>query len=262
MENYMNIQYAIISPGGNDTALVQGIFNPAVKKIINDKIMQKYPNVEQVGFYQSNNKSIRLDMAGGEFCGNATRSLAYLLLAQKEGLVNISVSGTDKLLSAGVKNGYSFSQIPLKENNLIEKIDKNIWKVSLDGITHLVVYKKTAKAELETMKNDGMQLLKKTKLDQTEKAAGVMYVMEDFKIIPIVWVRDIQTLFLETACGSGTAAVGIVQLVKQNKERLLTTLIQPSNNFITTMTMKKNNNYYSEIYGTTEIVMSRKELII
>ena len=45
------VKYVIAVPGGNDTALVYGTdYTPEQKKKINDAIMAKHSNVEQVGF--------------------------------------------------------------------------------------------------------------------------------------------------------------------------------------------------------------------
>lgn len=67
----------ILYPGGNTTAIVEGIPSSQLeRRRINDVIMKQYPKVEQVGFLD---RSLpRLQMAGGEFCGNATRSAACL----------------------------------------------------------------------------------------------------------------------------------------------------------------------------------------
>ena len=45
------IKITILNPGGNITALIEGTNRPKVeRRIINDKIMAKFPMVEQVGF--------------------------------------------------------------------------------------------------------------------------------------------------------------------------------------------------------------------
>ena len=47
----MIIKYKIYNPAGNITALVIGDkYTKEEKRLINDKIMEKEPNVEQVGF--------------------------------------------------------------------------------------------------------------------------------------------------------------------------------------------------------------------
>ena len=50
-----------------------------------------------------------------------------------------------------------------------------------------------------------------------EEAAGVMFIeRKNGKIIlsPVVFVKEINTLFYETACGSGSVAVGIYESFK------------------------------------------------
>lgn len=109
-----NLDFTILNPGGNITALVEGIPDRRpLRKKINDEIMKVFPKVEQVGFLDRSIK--RLEMAGGEFCGNATRCAAYLLLGGKPGKVSLSVSGTDnKKLRARIDyNKLVWAQMPL-----------------------------------------------------------------------------------------------------------------------------------------------------
>ena len=47
------------------------------------------------------------------------------------------------------------------------------------------------------------------------------------KINPVVWVNAIDTMFYETACGSGTTGVGIVKAMKENCNQRLE-IKQPS----------------------------------
>jgi histidine racemase len=104
------MKYIIYDPGGNKTAFVIGDYYKN-KKEINDIILSKHKDVEQVGFIST--KENKLTMAGGEFCGNATRCAAYYYLKGKEGTIKINVSGTNKLIMGGVDNlGNAFSQIP------------------------------------------------------------------------------------------------------------------------------------------------------
>lgn len=45
------IEYKVLNPGGNKTALVKGInYTDKQKRLINKLIMEKYLDVEQVGF--------------------------------------------------------------------------------------------------------------------------------------------------------------------------------------------------------------------
>ena len=81
----MDIKYKIFNPSGNITALVIGDnFTTEQRRIINDEIMSKEKDVEQVGFVSEFEK--KLTMAGGEFCGNATRCAAKFYMQQSNKL--------------------------------------------------------------------------------------------------------------------------------------------------------------------------------
>lgn len=110
------IKITILNPGGNVTALIDGADRSLdERKIINDKIMAKFPRVEQVGFIGYS--PLRLVMAGGEFCGNATRCAAFLSLKRKPGRINVSVSGTNQSLKARIdQQGKVWAQMPIFKN--------------------------------------------------------------------------------------------------------------------------------------------------
>ena len=110
------INFTILNPGGNITALVKEGNRPLdERKIINAKIMAKFPKVEQVGFVDYS--PTRLVMAGGEFCGNATRCAAFLSLKGKPGRTRVSVSGTSQNLKARIdRQGMVWAQMPIFKN--------------------------------------------------------------------------------------------------------------------------------------------------
>ncbi|MBI5356887.1 hypothetical protein HZB78_04770 [Candidatus Collierbacteria bacterium] len=110
------IKITILNPGGNITALVEGANRPNVeRKIINDKILAKFPKVEQVGFIDYS--PTRLVMAGGEFCGNATRCAAFLTLKGKPGKTDVLISGTKQILRSRIdKQGMVWAQMPIFKN--------------------------------------------------------------------------------------------------------------------------------------------------
>lgn len=237
-ENFSNtgsIRFDILRPGGNNTALVRGIItDPEKRKKINDQIMKFYPNVEQVGFINLQ-ENPELVMAGGEFCGNATRSTIWLALNGNAGEIMIQVSGVTSQLRAGItSNGEAYSQMPVYENP--EKIQKDSdptnFIVEMEGITHLIRFcaDEIKDLSVEDTKKAAMALIIEKKLDQCP-AAGIIYTEksdEGWKIIPVVYVRDINTLFYETACGSGTAALGLVLAKQQGKSIKDVSIQQPS----------------------------------
>lgn len=226
---------AILRPSGNDTALVKGIVAKKKRKEINDEIMRQYPNVEQVGFYEfdKNSKSGRLEMAGGEFCGNATRALAYLLLAGKKGKISIKVSGAKQYLEAGIRRKLTaYAQMPIKRSfSNVGTVSKNLWLVELEGISHLVTLL-TKPYSQPALKRKAKRLLQENNLFSTLPAAGVMFIKgyetKDTAIEPIVWVRYIETFFYETACASGTCAIGLWYAKQVKKQKSTIIVKQPS----------------------------------
>lgn len=234
------IRYIAFLPGGNKTALVLGDkYDASEKKIINDAIMAADPEIEQVGFVQDvgdNPEGLpafpTLDMAGGEFCGNATRSAAYYYLQGREGEMVMTVSGGNRVACGVHKAGEAWCEIPVGKGNC-ELVAEGIWQVELSGITHLVLEPETAAPYLEDrdfLKIPGLALIEKFHLNGQE-AAGAIFLERlaggRLKINPIVWVRDIESLFYETACGSGTVATAIV-LANKVKGNVSAEIVQPS----------------------------------
>lgn len=264
MKNKINrktkYQFAILRPGGNDTMLIKGVIkNPAQKKFINDQMMNLFPNIEQVGFYDFDLKTTTatLEMAGGEFCGNALRSLAYLLLEGKDGDLEVNVSGTTKKLIAGVENNQAYAQIPILNDLNSVKILKGNTIVSLEGITHLITKKYPGLNPIQ-LKRLGKQLLSEAGLLKSVPAAGVMFTTQtdtELKIDPIVWVRNIKTLFYETACASGTAAVGLYKAKQSALYRTEIKIKQPSGYYISVSVARNQQSFINaQIRGTVKII--------
>lgn len=241
-----NYQITIIRPAGNDQLLIKGIIDKEYRRAINDEMIRRFPNVEQVSFYEFDklNNLAKLELAGGEFCGNATRSLAYLLLNGKPGTVKLQVSGTQQLLTAGVNTpNTAFAQMPIfAENQFVKKITDSLFRVDLEGITHLVSYENVVGRTPEELKAYAKRILKEQNLLSTIPAAGVMFFTEknnEILLQPIVWVRDIETILYETACASGTTAVGICQSLQEKNNYFKTVIRQPSGQ---TMTIEITKN--------------------
>jgi len=177
------VKYYIYNPGGNKTVLVIGNhYNVNEKKIINDKILNIHKDVEQVGFI--NEMNYELVMAGGEFCGNATRcAVKYYLKSEINNEIVIRVSGMSEELNAGSDEiGNIYVNIPVKS---VE--NKNEFKiVRLEGITHIVVDEKESKKyleKIEDIKQNAKSLIDKLNID--DLAVGVMFTQVKRNILKI-----------------------------------------------------------------------------
>jgi diaminopimelate epimerase len=229
--------YYLYDMCGNKTALVEASnVNKDLRKIINDEIMNKNCDIEQVGFVSK--EEFKLTMAGGEFCGNATRGTAYYYLNGKKGEISIKVSN-DITLRAGVtEDGKAWTEMPLyKGEEQIRKLDNGIYEVIMDGINFIILEENVSKEYLEDksdLKEKTKEILSKYDVSESE-ATGVIFeeldVNNRIKINPVVWVKSIDTLFYENACGSGTTAVAMLESIKCKESKKIE-IVQPSKEVI------------------------------
>ena len=242
----MNIDYKILNPGGNKTAIVIGNeYSKREKKQINDKILKENLDVEQVGFISEKEK--RLEMARGEFCVNATRCAIWEYLNGQDGVIQLNVSGCSNKILGGItkqKDVYVNILINKKISDMIEENHK-FFIIKLDGIVLAVVDEENSKHDIEELKKDEDKIKMKWReimrtFDMTEKALGVILLEKEkgkTKIHPIIWVKTIDTLYYETACGSGSLATAIYKNYIEGIGCL--EVLQPSGNSINVRLNKK-----------------------
>ena len=99
------MNYSIWDPTGNITALVETRVETARQPEAAASILQRHPEVEQVGFVRDSSPGQDMDvqtgcaaflrMAGGEFCGNASMSTAAWYVMRRSAR-NKTESGTDR----------------------------------------------------------------------------------------------------------------------------------------------------------------------
>lgn len=156
----MQLKFLKISPSGNVTVLVTFPYIASIntRQEVSKIIMERYNDVEQVGFisYLKNNIP-RLDMMGGEFCGNATRCLGALLVLDNPSVlkqiapdcwhVEVSVSGVPSLLDVYLAlNGNDINssvRIAMKDVKYSEKMFNgfSLSVVSMEGILMFLLIK-------------------------------------------------------------------------------------------------------------------------
>lgn len=179
------IEYCIFNPGGNITTLVfDNHYNEQQRKIINDKILKKHQCVEQVGFISKD--EIKLEMAGGEFCGNATRcAVKYYLSDDLKKECLIKVSGMSEKLLSGIDNeNKTWVDIPVK--SVYRSTINGINIVKLDGITHIVINEEQSEKYLtnkEKIQDYAREIISKFKIN--DKAVGVLFTEMKDKFIKL-----------------------------------------------------------------------------
>jgi diaminopimelate epimerase len=249
------LDFVKLSPAENTTVLVTNYIHPCYYQSAAKDIMSySHLNAEQVGFItepQHKNSVIRLEMAGGEFCGNgvlAAGALSKYLGLTKGDVFKIESSGSDELLECHVKKledrVFSVkSTMPVdykhKEYRLFtENMGIDGFLAEFKGITHFVF-------ELKT--NINKQLLEKLVKNLSGKisadAVGIIpYTRRnDYVFIkPCVYVQKTGSLVFERGCGSGTLALGLC-IAHRNKENTQLMVKQPGGSISVTISGAKKS---------------------
>lgn len=235
---------AIVYPSGNTTAVVFDQMLDTDRAQLNTQVMDAWkqkassrPEIEQCCFVtvpQDERAVARVEMFGGEFCGNAARSVIQLVTQGRDYQGMIEVSGVDRPLTFNVKAGSIAVEMPLpRSGELTTEVDEGIL-VQLDGIAQLVVTD-VEQQEKRSPRDVLQELLLQNKYGLADQpAVGITYYNSlSNKAEFGVWVKEVNTIFDETACGSGTCAIGIASSIKMRQNQKLE-VIQPSGESITT----------------------------
>lgn len=245
----MKLHYYKCNPTENMTILVMDPVPKREQAAVATRLMaENHLFAEQVGFVTLVNHSeqetgvhAKLNMMGGEFCANATRSLAAVLHLQ--GLPGVFIDGGQEyfLQVSGVEEKLRCRVLPLDREatyqasvELPRPLKMKTLQINHDnrlvagtlvvfpGITHLVV----DDTQL-TDRNTFYPTIMKQLTHRKDEALGIMfYNPSTHYITPLVWVRETDTLFWEKGCGSGTAAVG-AYLADHHQRSVMVDIKQP-----------------------------------
>lgn len=219
--------------------------------------MRQQPDVEQVGFIEApmcSQAVARLQMMGGEFCGNATCALGWVLAKKgdfQSGI--IEVSGRQEPVLVSVIADKVKMEIPIKCSLSSIKNPSGKTIIELEGITHVICNHPPPlndRAEARRVLDDlGLT---------SRKAAGVLYT-EPYKdgiaMTPIVWVRDTNSLVKEGACASGSICVAMWRAAISGEESADLPIYQPSGSIIRALARIRNGIFTkASIVGKVEIL--------
>ena len=235
--------YHILWPGGNTTAIVDQYPTTLSRSALAQMIMVSRPEIEQVGFISPSDNAdypFCLHMMGGEFCGNAARSAAYLY-ARRSGLDHFSfmVSGFNQPVRASVTEQAAAITLP-GEFMLRKKSAGDHVVVDLQGICHIVVF--------GDRQNSTSTDLIRQYFQPDLAAIGIMYVKRDKQLTldPVVYVRDMKKLVAETACGSGSIAVALA--LRSDQSNFDRYVIQQPTGAVFTVEVTANSHQVQSIF--------------
>ena len=207
------VSYVRLDPTGNVTCLVTGEVPGADRPAVTSRLMDR---CEQVGYLVrpgDPSARARLEMMGGEFCGNAAMAAAAWL-AQSDGAVGraeipLEVSGAEGVLSCRAEpmgDGLFEGTVVMPPvtgifSKRVHGFD--LVAVRMEGIAHLILENRPLERERAEA------LLLAAAEDMPDKAVGLLLWDGAARFMrPLVFVRESGTLVWETGCGSGSTAVG------------------------------------------------------
>jgi len=230
----MTINFIKLSPGGNDTIIVESAVPVSERASIARRLMSNYIGADQVGYvsYPGEGVDARLDMMGGELCINGIRCVAQILASrsQKKQFL-IASSGTDRIFECRTRfdKDRCFVAIMLTMKPAVTTLERNVFLVQLDGISMLL-------CECYAGEIAGGPLSMFTKfreryqkeLDGIPAFGVVPFLRLDkaYSIFPVIYVRDTDSTTIETGCGSASIALAMALRSKDKSERFLVN--QPS----------------------------------
>lgn len=238
----MKLEFVKLSPTQNMTILVKTPVEIKYHLEVGKKLLE-YSSVhaEQVGFISdSKNPDVMgsLQMMAGEFCGNASMSLAAYI-AWKNGLnegknmvIPLKVSGTQEIVNCGIKaveGGYIGRvnmPLPIKTEDVIYYIGKQkfvLTTVFLPGIRHIIL-------PIECIGDNFKNILENNiyefgKQFDDDAFGIIVFDEKESRIYPLVVIKD-SSIVWERGCGSGSESVGIY-LAHKLKHDIKVKLKQP-----------------------------------
>lgn len=210
----MRVKIRIADPAGNITIFVLSQVNREEYPYISRQLLaMEELKGEQVGFIERQDGRSHMQMMGGEFCANASRSFAGLLAMERWGgekghgkaELEISVSGASRPLKAWVEQetGTSRVEMPLPGSIGELWLEKEVFDmVIFDGICHILVPGKPREEAFI------WKIVEKAREACPCGAWGIMF-LEGRQMIPVVYVEKTGSMVWEGSCGSGTTAAAI-----------------------------------------------------
>lgn len=205
-------EVAVLDPAGNVTAIVLSDVPAAERAQVAAQLLRVPElHIEQAAFLTAPRcgGEIRLEMMGGEFCGNALRCAGFYHAlrtgAQGKTCVFAEISGAEGVqpVMADTTAGEASTVMPLPCSvQPVDWPDVAATCVTFDGITHFV---------MECAQPDDAMVQRAIAAAPEASAVGSMFLdRASGSIRPVVFVRETGSCVAETSCASGSVATAVV----------------------------------------------------
>ena len=244
----LNVQRA--DPAGNITVFVLDPVPLGDRAGISLRLMKEL-SAEQVAFVcpPRQGGDGRMEMMGGEFCGNAARAFG-MLIARNQGhpsQVRVETSGCEHLVTVDIDwtAGTARAQMPLPRAVGRTAVDGHMGTlVDLVGIAHFVVEDVPPSLEfferVEPLFWDIPDL----------EAYGVIFLdSTEGTMTPLVKVPAADTLVWEGSCGSGSLAAAIAQSQDAPNGPFVRSYLQPAGTVEATVIRRDGEEVSASIGG-------------
>lgn len=203
---------AVLDPAGNVTAIVCSDVPAAERARVAAQIL-RLPElgIEQVAFLTApcSGGEIRLEMMGGEFCGNALRCAGFYQAlrngAQGKSCVFAEISGANGVqpVMADTAEGTASTVMPLPLSvQPAGWADVQAARVTFAGITHFVI---------DCAQPDETLVQRAIAAAPEASAVGAIFLDRACgSIKPVVFVRETASCVAENSCASGSVATAVV----------------------------------------------------
>ena len=212
------MKYIVANPTENITVLVTDFVPREKRNEITEKMFKEVPACEQVGYITGpvfSGSDIRLEMMGGEFCGNASLSTAAYFARMKdlkpgESLdVTMECSGVSEAFTCSItalENAdgrlYYTGTLAMPSPVKTEYIDGHP-VIFLPGIAHMIL--PADRFTRRQIENNIKDYASKFDVD----AFGVLRWDEDKQYMePCVYVKGFETVIWEHGCATGSTCLG------------------------------------------------------
>ena len=215
----MKLRLVRADPAGNITLFVLDPVEKPERAGVAARLMERSElRAEQVGFACEPERGVDgcMEMAGGEFCGNASRAYG-MLTARRRGVTGFSrltlrVSGSERTLKVDVDmaRGTARSEMPLPRLALartVSGLEGTV--VDLGGIVHFVTHTRPDETVMERL-SPLFGAPRETGGFAGAGAYGVIF-LHDGRLTPLVRVPAANTQVWEGSCGSGSLAAAVAE---------------------------------------------------
>ncbi len=267
-----------LSPSGNMTLLFEGLQFSSHERAqyASQGLLPCHVGAEQAGFVNIDEGI--LEMAGGEFCINATRSLALLMalkqhiIPHKEWLGMVHSSGFNGPLHAKIeqvlandnthKSHYNVDlSVPLQGMPPMRELDAGVNLVSLPGISHVLIDEQYSPFNSNDWRGEAAIIRQRYGLCD-EQALGCIWWHKlelertkdiQFFMHPVVYVKNPLAEHYENACGSGSLALALWHYAKSQYEKFV--MHQPGG-YLTLNLQKDIQGLKAVVGGPVKLVAS------